>query len=120
MAPNSQLGNLKRGQPVSTSEQSQLETRLLKTSNAPRTAISSIVSTTFPFGSGLSCDPLPPSPPAEKASACQDQAGQASAGDGSRHRRWIEQGHLDEPANVTLGKRWVWTALKHKHLGDLE
>jgi hypothetical protein len=33
---------------------------------------------------GCSGDFLPPSPPAEKATARQDQAGQASAGDGSR------------------------------------
>jgi hypothetical protein len=29
--------------------------------------------------------PPPPSPPAEKATACQDQAGQTSTGNGSRH-----------------------------------
>src|SRR5262245_16218868 len=65
---------------------------------------------------------LPPSPPAEKATASQDQAGKSGTGDGRGHvhRRWVEQRRLDEPANVTLGKRWVWTALKHKHLGDLE
>ena len=56
----------------------------------------------------------------EKATASQDQAGKSGTGDGRGHRRWVEQRRLDEPANVTLGKRWVWTALKHKHLGDLE
>ena len=32
-----------------------------------------------------SSSPLPPSPPAEKASACEDKTGQASAEDGPRH-----------------------------------
>jgi len=35
----------------------------------------------------MSGDLLPPSPPAEKATACQDKAGQASTGDGAGHRR---------------------------------
>jgi hypothetical protein len=37
---------------------------------------------------------LPPSPPAEKATACQDQAGQSSTRDGARDRGWAEQAKI--------------------------
>src|SRR5437660_550030 len=56
---------------------------------------------------GTSGDFLPPSPPAEKATARQDQAGKASTGDGRGHRRWVEQGCLDERADVSLRRTGV-------------
>jgi hypothetical protein len=37
---------------------------------------------------GISGDFLPPSPPAEKATTSQDQAGQSSAGDEAGHGDW--------------------------------
>jgi hypothetical protein len=65
-------------------------------------------------------DLLPPSPPAEKATARQDQAGKASTGDGRGHvhRRWVEQGRLDERADVSLRRTGV--TREREHLGDLE
>ena len=60
----------------------------------------------------------PPSPPAEKATARQDQAGKASTGDGRGHRRWVEQGRLDERADVSLRRTGV--TREREHLGDLE
>src|SRR5262249_4098335 len=62
----------------------------------------------------------PPSPPAEKATSRQDQAGQASTCDGRGHvhRRWVEQGHLDERADVSLRRTGV--TREREHLGDLE
>ena len=49
---------------------------------------------------------LPPSPPAEKATARQDQAGQASTDDGTGNRS-SRSGHLNEvnEARARLGRR---------------
>src|SRR5262245_54546581 len=46
---------------------------------------------------GSSGDLLPPSPPAEKATACQDQTGQASTCDGAGNtRRWVSPKRIIE------------------------
>jgi hypothetical protein len=35
-----------------------------------------------------SSSPLPPSPPGEKTTTCEEEAGQARTGDGAGHPRW--------------------------------
>src|SRR5262249_23984918 len=59
-------------------------------------------------------DLLPPSRPAEKTTARQDQAGQASTDDRSRHRSYGV--YQDRPGEMSSGA----VAHNMKNLGDIE
>jgi hypothetical protein len=77
----------------------------------------------------ISDNELPsPSPPAEKATDCQDQTGKASTGDGAwyRHRSWRPRnphgsGH-DCRTDITLRREWKSPAILREveDFGDRE